>query len=387
MRYVEFEQNVDALRRKRIKRMGVRYKGSGQRSIYAIFNRGTRKFSGHIGLWMQYIEFARRDKAFKRLNEIFTSVVRLHPTKPELWIYAANYFMDTQADITDARSYMQRGLRFCKSSELLWLEYAKLEMIYVGKIAGRSKVLGLDVDRSKQEKGDEDEDMLSLPIITAEDVNPSLRKEDGVDEVALQNLAAAPILTGAIPIAIFDSAMLQFKNDSVLAEGFFNMFAEFEQVPCATRVLQHVLAHLEQNAPSAVETVACNFRMRLFGIHPASADFPSAFAEALGLLSSVIGSHKAHISEVAVRQILSLLLIDDAEQIEIAVRKVLSSRLRFYARALDEAEVGTGDAVVKLVNSMRKEGKLREAEFLIRSSVKQWGANEQLQLLHSSLDT
>ncbi|KAF1956538.1 hypothetical protein CC80DRAFT_504376 [Byssothecium circinans] len=370
MRYVEFEQNVDALRRKRIKRMGVRYKGSGQRSIYAIFNRGTRKFSGDLALWMQYIDFARRDKAYKRLNEIFTSVVRLHPTKPELWIYAANYFMDTQADITDARSYMQRGLRFCKNSELLWLEYAKLETIYIGKIAGRAKILGLDVDRTKKDRV-EDENMIALPAITAEDVNPSLGKEDGVDESALQNLASAPVLTGAIPMAIFDSAMLQFKHNPALAEDFFKMFAEFDQLPCIKRILEHVLAHLEQHASQAVETIACRFRLRLFGLHPASAEFPSAFAEALQLLGSAIGLHKAHISEVAVRQILSLLLIDEAGEIEPSVRKVLSSRLRFYSRALGEAGAGDGDAIVKLVQSLRDEGKKRDAEFLLRTILEQ----------------
>jgi U3 small nucleolar RNA-associated protein 6 len=116
----------------------------------------------------------------------------------------------TQADITNARSYMQRGLRFCKNSEYLWLEYAKLETIYVGKIAGRRKILGLDVDHSKTEAvngGDEDVDMITLPQVTAEDINPSLAQDDGVDEVALQNLASAPILTGAIPLAVCHEAV------------------------------------------------------------------------------------------------------------------------------------------------------------------------------------
>lgn len=386
MRYVEFEQNVDALRRKRIKRMGVRHKGSGQRSIYAIFNRGTRKFSGDLGLWMQYIEFARKDKAYKRLNEIFTSVVRLHPTKPELWIYAANYFIETQADITDARSYMQRGLRFCKNSELLWLEYAKLETIYVAKIAGRRKILGLDVDRTKKEHKDEDENEIALPDVTAEDVNPSLSKEDAVDEVALQHLAAAPVLSGAIPIAVFDSAMQQFK-DPALAERFFTMFAEFKQLSCITRILQHVTDYLEQNAPQSAESVACKFRLRLLNVLPTSTEFPSAFGEALASLSSVGESYKAHLAEVVIRQVLSFLLVSNADEIDASIRKVLLSRLRFYSRVLEEAANGNGDAIVRMAKLLRKEGKESDAEFLIRASIKQWGTNEALQQLHSSLDT
>ncbi|CAI6338962.1 unnamed protein product [Periconia digitata] len=386
MRYIEFEQNIDALRRKRIKRMGVRYKGSGQRSIYAIFNRGTRKFAGDLGLWMQYIDFARKDKAYKRLNEIFTSVVRLHPTKPELWVYAANYFMETQADITDARSYMQRGLRFCKHSELLWLEYAKLETIYIAKIAGRRKVLGLDMDRTRDNTEDDDTGMIALPDVTAEDINPSLQKDDAVDEEALKHLEAAPVLTGAIPIAVFDSAMKQFKG-AALAERFFNMFVEFEQLPCIRRILQHVIDYLEQNAPQSTEHIACNFRLRLFDVRPTSGDFPSAFAEALALLGSAGEAGKAHIAEVAIRQVLSLLLVDNADEIDATVRKVLLSRLRFYSRVLEEAANGSGDGIVALAKSLRKEGKKRDAEFMIRASIKQWGTNEELQQLHSSLDT
>jgi U3 small nucleolar RNA-associated protein 6 len=280
LRYIEFEKHVDALRRKRIKRLRARYKGAGQRTIYFLYNRATRKFPGDLTLWMQYIDFARRDKAYKRLNDIFTSVARLHPTKPEIWVHAAHYFMDTQADITNARSYMQRGLRFCKNSEDLWLEYAKLETIYVGKIAGRRRILGLDVDRNAEaqiQDGD-DGDMIALPTVTPEDINPSLKQDDGVDEVALQNLASAPVLTGAIPLAVFDSAMKQFQGRARVAERFFAMFAEFEQLSCILRVLQHVLGYLQQNAPQSTETAMCDFRMQLYGCNPADPEFPPALA-------------------------------------------------------------------------------------------------------------
>lgn len=386
MRYAEFEKNVDALRRKRIKRLGVRYKGSGQRAIYAVYSRGTRKFSGDLALWMQYIEFARQDKAYKRLNEIITAVVRLHPTKAELWIYAAHYFMDSQADITNARSYMQRGLRFCKTSELMWLEYAKLETIYVAKIAGRRRILGLDQDRTR--KQDDGDDMIALPEVTAEDVNPSLRKADGVDDVALQNLASAPVLTGAIPIAVFDSAMKQFDSAPALAEDFFSMFAEFDQVPCIQNILEHVLSHLESTSPKAVETYTCRARLGLFALHPISAMFPSALGKVLEQLSSAIGQHPeftGRISEVAVQQMVSFLLIDGAEDMDPAIQKVLHSRLRKYARLLDENS-GNGEAMARLVERLQHQGKKSHAQFLAQWSLKQWPANVQLQQLRSCLD-
>jgi U3 small nucleolar RNA-associated protein 6 len=335
---------------------------------------------------MQYIEFARKDKAYKRLNDIFTSVARLHPTKPEIWVHAANYFMDTQADITNARSYMQRGLRFCKKSEYLWLEYAKLETIYVGKIAGRRKILGLDVDHSKaQAAEDDDVDMISLPQITAEDINPSLKQDDGVDEVALQNLASAPVLTGAIPLAVFDSAMKQFEGKTRVAERFFAMFAEFEQLSCMPRILQHVLAHLQESAPQSVDTAICEFRMQMFGRNPADPEFPPALADALDLISSATQQHPrdvARLSEVAARELLSLQRLSaDADP---AVQSVVAKRLRKYLRALDG---GPGDKAVELIRALQQEGRKQEAEALIRAGGKYFGANEELQKLKAALDS
>lgn len=338
---------------------------------------------------MQYIEFARKDKAYKRLNEIFTQVVRLHPTKPELWIYAANYFMETQADVTDARSYMQRGLRFCKNSEQLWTEYAKLETIYIGKIAGRRKILGLDIDRTKKpQEQNEDEDMIALPEITAEDVNPSLNKDDGVDEVALQNLASAPILTGAIPIAVFDSAMKQFNNKAALAERFFDMFAEFDQVPSVKRILQHVEEFLRQQAADTVQAAACTFRLPFFGLHPASPEIPMVLRGSLDTLNTAISQHpnyKRHLSGVALRQMLYSSRF--AQDMDPVVKKVLSSQIRKFSGFLEETGDGSGDSIATLAEALKREGKKEDAKYLVQSSTKRFGTSKRLQQLVAALDT
>lgn len=335
---------------------------------------------------MQYIEFARRDKAYKRLNDIFTSVARLHPTKPEIWTLAANYFMESQADMTNARSYMQRGLRFCKNSEHLWLEYAKLETIYVGKIAGRRKILGLDGSRSQQSQptDDEDVDMIALPQITAEDINPSLKGDDKIDEVALQNLASAPVLTGAIPLAVFDSAMKQFDSKPNLASRFFAMFAEFEQVACIPSILQHVLNAVQEKAPQSVEVAMCKFRMELHARDLTNPEFPQILGTALDMLSSAserFPQNQLQLSEVAVRQLLSL--GRQSTDMDSGVQKVLHVTLRKYMRILGEA---AGDKIVDLAQSLQQEGKRQDSEALIRSGVKYFAANEELQQLHSALE-
>lgn len=365
--------------------------GNGSRTIFFLYSRGVRKFSGDLDLWVQYIDFAKREKAFKKLNEIFTSVVRLHPTKPDIWIHAAHYFMETQADVTNARSYLQRGLRFCKSSEILWLEYAKLETLWIAKIAGRNRILGLDNDRKqKKVEVDPDSGMISLPDITAEDINPSLSKDDDVDQVALQNLENAPVMTGAIPIAVFDAAMKQFQNNPILAERFFDLFAEFDRLPCLERILQHVLEYLKQTFPQTASTTVCELRMQLFGLLPTSPDFPPALRSALGILDSTIDQNpdmKGRLAEVAIRQILPLLRVVE-ETDEVALKKVLLSSLRKYSRLLEESRAGVnGDAIAELVQLLCREKNFTDAKRLVLASMKQYGANEKLIQFQQLLNT
>jgi len=269
-RYVEYEMNLDSLRRKRVKRKGLKATAhTGTRRIFFILDRGTRKFHGDVGLWMQYLEFARKERANKKLVRILTDVLRMHPTKAELWIYAARYAMDVQADIEAARSYMQRGLRFCKNSKNMYLEYSRLEMQYIAKIAARRRILEPPLH-------ERDEDMIALRDTTAGDFDSDPMRPEVVDESTLKSLAATPAMVGAIPMAIFDTAMKQFSHDALLGERFFDMFGEFHQVPCASRVLQHALDDLCAATPPSVSALSCGCRWPLIWVATDSSEFPAA---------------------------------------------------------------------------------------------------------------
>ncbi|KAK5287335.1 U3 snoRNP protein, partial [Cryomyces antarcticus] len=336
-RYAEYEMNLESLRKKRVHRMGVKANvHTGQRRIFFILDRGTRKFHGDLGLWMQAIEYARKEKAHKKLAQIFTSVLRMHPTKPELWIYAAKYSTDVQADIATARSYMQRGLRFCKTSKLLWLEYAKLEMIYIAKIVARQKILGLDGSRpEKQDQNTTDEsesDTIALPDVTAEEVDPGL--ESSLEEVAVQNLTSTPVLTGAIPIAIFDAATKQFPNNSALGKRFFDMFAEFDRAPCQAKILQHVLASLLKSAPAALETRICEFQQPLVGLEATSAAFPTALGQSLASVKASMQQLPHLRAELATAALLTLVPLTRTEGLDVAIEKVMAASLRKFVAAL-----------------------------------------------------
>ncbi|KAF9889178.1 U3 snoRNP protein [Aspergillus nanangensis] len=287
VRYAEYEMNLDTLRRKRVKRLGIRSAGySGQRRIFFVLDRATRKFHGDIGLWVQYIEYAREQKSFRKLSTIFTDALRLHPANAELWAYAAQYALEDHADMTLARSYMQRGLRFCKSARSLWMQYAKLELIYITKLVARRRILGLDAPpeaprTAPEEALDGDADMIALPKITGEDINPSTGDKDGNDEVALQNLDSTPALSGAIPLAIFDTAMKNFSQDDKFGHEFYDMVFEFEEVPCLRKILEHILEALQEAQPASPHTQICYIKLPTAGIQVASPEFPRALGASL----------------------------------------------------------------------------------------------------------
>lgn len=304
-RYAEYEMNVDSLRRKRVKRLGIKVTAhNGQRRIFHILDRATRKFHGDVGLWLQYADYARAQKSNKKLTRILTDMLRLHPTRPELWIYAARYSIDVQADFSAARTYMQRVLRFNKTSKAIYLEYAKLEMTYIAKISARRQILGLDQSKKQvvqAEQPEEDSGTISLTAGLTEDDDEQDRMDVGaIDGKLLNRLSTTSALAGAIPLAIFDAAMRQFPGDDVLLEQFFNSFAEFVVVASLHAILEHVL----KGAPLVVTSTSpyiqsCMCRMPLVGIPIDSPEFPAALRTSLQRIkdaSSSLGGRQSELN-------------------------------------------------------------------------------------------
>ena len=298
-----------------------------------VLDRGVRKFPGDLSLWMQYVDTCRKAKAHRKVADVLTRMLRLFPKKGEMWTYAASWAMEEQGDMTAARSYMQRGLRFCKSDRELWIEYGRLEMVHAAKIAGRARILGIDGTKKQDEADpetaddDHDADEIKLPQITGEDVNPNLREGDAVDEDALQTLAQTPALTGAIPMAVFDEGMKQFGGNPSFGLQFFDMIAEFASLTCTKTILQHILDHLRTAQPKAPATHICDFRAPLVGVDATSADFPAALSESLQRMHSSMQqiALRKQIAEEAVRY---LQPFAEDQELDEAVQKALSASLK-----------------------------------------------------------
>ncbi|KAI5280467.1 U3 snoRNP protein [Ascosphaera aggregata] len=345
-RYAEYEMNLDVLRLKRIKRLGIKAPTyTGQRRIMFILERAVRKCPGDLGLWMQFIEYARRCKAYKKLESLFLKALRLHPMKAELWMYAARYALDEHADMTQARAYMQRGLRFCKSKREMWLGYGKLEMIYVSKIWARQRILGLVGSAKKTEteeivmsaEDEKDEDMLKLPTLTEEDINPSFDKNDERDDkIALENLHNTPVLSGAIPIAIYEAAIKQFPVDvnPSFARSYFLMISQFKSTPCTSKVLSHVLDSLMSAAPSSPLSHISYISMPITLLESNDATFPRALGELVRRVRECAENHPVAKLQVDKELVKILKPVLDQKELDLAIRKVVES---IIARAEKES--------------------------------------------------
>ena len=296
---------------------------------------------------MQSIEYARKQKAHKKLSQILTNVLRLHPTKPDLWIYAAQFALDEHADMTEARSYMQRGLRFCKKSKKMWLEYAKLEIIYIAKIAARRQILGIDENHpsetAAQSLDDPDADILMLPKVTKEDINPMLPDHDAVDDVALRTLDSTPAMTGAIPIAIFDAAMAQFWDDSAFGNAFFDMYSEFENVPCLRRILTHIVEVMLDTNPGGWQAQACSVKVAVAGLEVSSPEFAGGLNVSLSRLKAALSQtrHKVDLAEDILGWVQALL---ESDNLDPALRKVMSAKKRSLEQVI-HSEKPSGDNI------------------------------------------
>ncbi|MCJ1307745.1 U3 snoRNP protein [Agyrium rufum] len=295
-RYAEYEINLESLRKKRTKRLGIKTGNNhfGQRRIFFVLQRATRKFHGDLRLWVQYADFARTQKSYKKLSQILTDMIRLHPTKAEVWIYAASYSFESQGDVMEARSYMQRGLRFCQDSWMLWLEYARLEMLYIAKITARQQILGLGGTEKPAKAIAEDgtdagQDHVLLPRITGEDLGPSL---DTIKQTTkANNFIESRALWGDIPITIYDTAMGRFQ-DPDFGEQMFDMVAQFNNLPCMSRIHSHIADHLISLKPNHPASLVCQIRAALSGIDILSAEFPRSLTQSLKRFSEVLEAHQ-----------------------------------------------------------------------------------------------
>ncbi|KAI0179610.1 U3 small nucleolar RNA-associated protein 6-domain-containing protein [Hypoxylon sp. FL1284] len=302
LNYAAWEKSLESLRAKRCRRLQVRAssKHTGQGRVFGIFERAVNRHPASIELWNGYLAYAREMKATKRYRKIMTRALRMHPTKPQLWVLAGRRSA-RNGDMQAARGFFMRGARFCSRDATVWLEYARCEMEWLGQMDAKRVKKG-GAERAIREQAEHSDDEIKL---AGDDSDDDQADEDGqlvlpdpanstservFDEDTTKKLEGNPALDGAIPLAIFHVSTKQPFYGPSTAEQFFDLFANFTSVSAQPRIVQHVLESMAQLYPNDPATCFCHVRQPLIDVSTNTPAYPKALRQALAQLKSSLSS-------------------------------------------------------------------------------------------------
>lgn len=328
LKYVEFEENLEKLRKKRYARLSkaglINTKPSisdwaSERRILFIFDRSIQKFPSDFLLWENYLNFAKKHKIFKKIYTIYNQLLQLHPTHVQSWLNAANFEYEVVGSAKNARNLFQKALRFNKDSSKLWIEYALFELSYVTKLLNRRKILGLVTEKqqleheaSEQKEDFDGKDMIQVPSFTRDEARDQLNQLPDADLNMLGNPETNPALRGDVALTIFDigiETLWNFKKSNQVIKEFdfkydlalkfievFNKFSDLDR----NYLNNHVVNYLTSNFGTQVKCMYLDITIPLVNLTIKD----EAFIEMLQFSTKKYLTYKKKIS-------------DNAEQLEL----------------------------------------------------------------------
>ncbi|KAJ2549864.1 U3 snoRNP protein [Coemansia sp. RSA 1933] len=309
LRYIEYEMNVNALRRERKHRLKIRGKTtvsdySIDQRIISIFERALVRHSQDKSLWLQFIAFVKGlgtsddGNGYSRLlSRIHARAITSHPYDAKMWIVAADNQFRDNGNGGAARKLMQRALRVNPKSKMLWMEYYRLELLLVEKIKARRRVLGID-GQSNAEKEEEDEGFINLPELDEEKkASASMfdEIEEHIEAKALESetqnqqqltdeqreamaTKANPYLQGAIAEIVYDQAIAAIPSDLEFCEELAAIAAQFPEME---QQRNHVLQTISRDFADDPTATAYLCTVHLSGISLESPDLVDALRTAV----------------------------------------------------------------------------------------------------------
>ncbi|PIL34179.1 hypothetical protein GSI_03890 [Ganoderma sinense ZZ0214-1] len=263
LRYATYEMTLEALRRKRAERLKIA-KGSPSVSDYAlvrrqfqIFERALKKFKGDVGLWIQYIQVAKKEGARALVGRITARALQLHPNVPALYVLAASHELEHLSP-TAARALLQRGLRMNSDSVEMWREYVRMELGFVESLRRRWNVLGIDVKGKGKDAGagtgDKDNGK-EVGDLWSGIGDEDEREVDGMDMDAEDDLtedevARRQIMEGAIVKSVISNAVKAIPRIDLFT-SLHELISAYPSPPTLREsLLDHLHVHLHETLPS-----------------------------------------------------------------------------------------------------------------------------------------
>jgi tetratricopeptide (TPR) repeat protein len=240
LRAIEFELNLSYLIKNRTSRLQTLPKLAYPAvlgRLHQLFHSATKVFKHDVRLWLQYIDFTMRSNTGQAAGKIFAQALALQPNFVPFWISAASWEYFTNHNIQAARVILQRANRLNPQSQDVLLEYARLELAYREKVMARLDIFGVQESELKE------------AAVALED----LPKGESAVKGALERTAAEhedkpsqkhknPFFAGAIPLAVYQTAIKAFPQDLPLRMQFAHIIGSFAD---SESILDAVYASIE----------------------------------------------------------------------------------------------------------------------------------------------
>ncbi|KAJ1822778.1 U3 snoRNP protein [Coemansia sp. RSA 2675] len=380
LRYIEYEINVDALRRKRKHRKTRKSQPAKRtlsdysigRRIVSIFERALTRHPNDVALWLQYIAFVKSsdhsedgEASSRALSKIYAAAITKHPYEARLWIMAAEHELDASSNGGAARLLLQRALRVNPKDRALWIEYFRLELLLVEKIKARRRVLGID----NTEEEEEDTGLIALPALDEEKEfdqrveDQAMAKYAAVQAAELSAEQRAALATpgnaylqGAVAIIVFEQAVRAVPDDWQFRQQFVSVLKRF---PDTHNIRQRVLdsiaadfagcaearsflcvAHLSLVSSSSPELVdALREAVASYGQALGALDTPEMWAEYVGFLvkwrdvslgEESLSAYFAALLKRAAKQVAEGARLSEAVALELAEGELLAEATRRF---------------------------------------------------------
>ncbi|KAG5437835.1 hypothetical protein PCANB_000550 [Pneumocystis canis] len=309
LKYAEYEMNLEALRKKRVKRLNIKGKTTisdwaGVRRIFFIFERATQKFHGDIDLWFQYIYYAQHEKSTKVLGKVIASALQFHPTKPKLWIFAGYHELNWNNNMSAARILMQRGLRLNKYSHELWLEYCRMELLYIIKLSTHKGMLEIPgtqdntntckiIQDENLNKATHDTNTTSEITIEKFEENKIISKSTKLNQLSESTINPYdnPVIKGEIPSIIIKTSNEYMPGNIELLESFYHMIESFNDLKCQRRLLDEIVLLIKQISTDLAKVTLITLVLNKFLNNVMDVSFP-------GILKSSLSSFNTLTTEI-----------------------------------------------------------------------------------------
>lgn len=259
--------------------------------IHGIYSKLLKKFSSDSKLWIQYLDFCKKQKSSMAFSKNIAKAISFHSNNPVFWILGAEYEFHNNNNIESSRILFQRSINLNPEIQSLWLEYFKMELLFISKIQARRSILlsndneiinqsdnknidpftgkfnnSNDNNNEKEEKEEDEEvENINIPEIEGENSN-ILNINETTNDIDINKVLNEFL----IPKIIFKSAIKFHKSDLNFRMKFIDILKEF---PNNTNLLKEIFNSIKIDFNDDIRLNSIISMEKLYNINKESVDY------------------------------------------------------------------------------------------------------------------